>query len=267
VNGYGISKGTGYIWISLPFVSVNGIYNETNGWGDKDKTVEYALKTIRSVCDNYGGDPAGIFITGFSRGAIAAGYIGLRNDEIADAWLGFNACQHTDGDGWNGSDIDADIRIARLKGRSVFLLDNSTYPWATMVPAAGAPLQSELSGIGAHSAANYLDNRPSTENLRTWMAEVYQHKPGTFKITGNVRNDNDVPMANVLVETGATHFTYTDANGNYEFAGLTIGQRAVSFKNNGLLIGQTTVELTENKVFDLTVSTTSGFQKNELNKK
>ena len=261
VNGYGISKGTGYIWISLPYLSIDGTYNETNGWGDKDKTVEYALKAIRSVCENYGGDPAGIFITGFSRGGIAAGYIGLRNDEIAETWLGFNACQHTDGDGWNGSEIDANIRIARLKGRSVFLLDNASYPWATMVPVAGAPLQSELSGIGAHSAANYLDNRPSTENLRTWMADTYLNKPGTFKITGTVKNDNDVPLANVLVETGATHFTYTDTNGNFELAGLIRGQKVVTFKNNGVLVGQTTIDLTENKVFNLTVSTTTRLQK------
>lgn len=262
VNGYGISKGTGYILISLPFVSVSGTYNETNGWGDKDKTVEYALKAIRSVCESYGGDPAGIFITGFSRGGIAAGYIGLRNDEIAETWLGFNACQHTDGDGWNGSEIDANIRIARLKGRSVFLLDNAGYPWATMVPAAGAPLQSELSGIGAHSAANYLDNRPSTENLRTWMANTYLNKPGTFKITGTVRDGNGNPLSNILVETGATHFTYTDSNGNYELAGLIAGQRTVTFKNIGLSVGQTTLNLTENKVFDLTISTlTTGLQK------
>lgn len=266
VNGYGISKGTGYILVSLPFVSVSGTYNETNGWGDKDKTVEYALKAIRSVCENQGGDPSGIFITGFSRGGIAAGYIGLRNDEIAETWLGFNACQHTDGDGWNGSDIDANIRIARLKGRAVFLLDNATYPWATMVPAAGAPLQSELSGIGAHSAANYLDNRPSTENLRTWMANTYLNKPGTFKITGTVMDGHGNPLSNILVETGATHFTYTNANGTYEMAGLIRGQKVLTFKNNGMTVGQTTINLTENKVFDLTVSTLTNVlqKKNEF---
>lgn len=262
VNGYGISKGTDYIWISLPYVSIDGTYNETNGWGNTNNTIEYALKAIRSVCENYGGDPAGIFITGFSRGAIAAGYVGLRTDEIADTWIGFNACQHTDGDGWNGSDIDADKRIARLKGRSVFLLDNAGYPWATMVPAAGSALQSELSGIGAHSAANYLDNRLSTESLRTWVTTTYQNKPGTYKITGTVKNENGNPIPNVLVETGRTHFTFTDSNGYYELAGLIIGQRTVTFKNNGLLVGQTTLELTEKKVFNLTVSAlTTGLQK------
>ena len=82
-----------------------------------------------------------------------------------------------------------------------------------------------------------------------------------------MKDDNGNPLANILVETGTTHFTYTDANGNYVLAGLINGQKTVTFKKNGSLVGQTTVQLTENKVFDLTVSTlATGMQKKtELN--
>ena len=32
-------------------------------------------RAVRRVCENYGGDPSAILIAGFSRGAIATGYI------------------------------------------------------------------------------------------------------------------------------------------------------------------------------------------------
>jgi hypothetical protein len=251
VTAYGISKGQDYILVSLPFVSLDGKQNETNGWGSADLTTEYALKAVRSVCEEYGGDPAGIFITGFSRGAIAAGYIGLRNDEIGDTWLGFIACQHTDGDGWGKSEVDADLRIARLKGRSVFLIDNGSYPWATKVPAAGSDLKIDKSGIGAHSAAGFLDNRPSAENVRAWVAATYQNKPGTFKITGSIKDKLGKPLSKVLVESGKMHFTITDDNGNYSLAGLISGQRMLTFKRNKVVIGQTNMVLVKDSVFNI----------------
>lgn len=251
VTAYGISKGQDYILVSLPFVSLDGKQNETNGWGSADLTTEYALKAVRSVCEEFGGDPAGIFITGFSRGAIAAGYIGLRNDEIADSWLGFIACQHTDGDGWGKSDVDADLRIAKLRGRSVFLIDNSSYPWASKVPVAGSDLKTDKSGIGAHSAASFLDNRPSTENVRAWVAATYQNKPGTFKILGTIKDKQGKPLSNVLVESGKMHFAITDDKGNYSLSGLISGERKLTFKRNKVLLGQTNMVLDKDILFDL----------------
>jgi hypothetical protein len=253
VTAYGISKGQDYILVSLPFVSLDGKQNETNGWGSADLTTEYALKAVRSVCEEYGGDPAGIFITGFSRGAIAAGYIGLRNDEIADSWLGFIACQHTDGDGWGKSDVDFDVRIARLRGRSVFLIDNSSYPWALKVPTVGSDLKTDKSGIGAHSAASFLDNRPSTENVRAWVAATYKNKPGTLKISGSIKDKHGNPLSKVLVVSGKMHFTYSDDNGNYNLAGLISGQRILTFKRNKVVIGQTSMVLVKDSVFNLSI--------------
>lgn len=251
VNGYGISKGSGYIWLALPFVSADGKYNETNAWGNADATVDYALKAVRMVCENYGGDPTGVFVTGFSRGAIATGYIALRNDIIADTWIGFNACQHTDGGGWNGSEIGADIRVDRLKGRPVYLIDNDSFPWVTMVPAAGSPLHKDNSGLGAHSAANYMDDRPSTVKLRQWFADTYINKPGTFKVSGIVTNQDGKPLSNVLVETGSTHFVKTDECGYYELKGLMRGNRIIRFSNEISTHDNLEINLSKDTVINL----------------
>lgn len=253
MNGYGISKGEGYIWLALPFVSSNRTYNEVNAWGSPDATVNYALKAVRMVCENFGGDPAGVFVTGFSRGGIATGYIALRNDIIADTWIGFNACQHTDGDGWNGSEIGAGTRVARLKGRPVFLLDNDSFPWVTMVPAAGSPMQKENSGIGAHSAANYMDDRPSTVKLRQWFAETYSNKPGTSEISGVVTDQDGKPLADVLIESGSTHFVKTDANGLYEMKGLVRGNRNLRCSSQLITEKTTDITLVNDTVINLQV--------------
>jgi hypothetical protein len=64
-----------------------------------------------------------VFICGFSRGAIAASYIGLADDEIAALWKGMITHDHFDGDHkWNYPESDqksALVRLARLKGRPV----------------------------------------------------------------------------------------------------------------------------------------------------
>jgi predicted esterase len=40
--------------------------------GDVEAMAEYCKKTVRRICTEYGGDPANVFIAGFSRGAIAS---------------------------------------------------------------------------------------------------------------------------------------------------------------------------------------------------
>jgi hypothetical protein len=46
-----------------------------------------------------------VFIAGFSRGAIACNFIGLRDDEIASLWCGFVVHSHYEGvRDWPGSD-------------------------------------------------------------------------------------------------------------------------------------------------------------------
>jgi len=75
--GYGLSEGTGVIWICMPFIDESDKNNSLSWWGDIDATVTYCRETVDSVCKEYGGDLDNVFIAGFSRGAIACNYIGL----------------------------------------------------------------------------------------------------------------------------------------------------------------------------------------------
>ena len=51
--------------------------------------------------DLYGGDPERVVVTGWSRGAIATGAIGLYNDATSKLFKAFVPYSHLDGDcGW-----------------------------------------------------------------------------------------------------------------------------------------------------------------------
>jgi hypothetical protein len=171
--GYGMTEGKNALWISLPFVDPSAGCIAETGWGDPDATADFAEKVIETLFKNFGGDPKRTVLTGFSRGAIACGFIGLRNDRIAALWKGFHACQHYDGDGWNGSMMaDALVRARRFKGRSVFQTDNPAKAFQPLMDAMGVQPVWASSGLGAHACAMFLDNRISTLELRRWFQEL-----------------------------------------------------------------------------------------------
>eukprot|EP01052_Picozoa_sp_SAG31_P047069 SAG31_NODE_9263_length_1307_cov_1.101821_1_plen_430_part_01 len=117
--GFGISAGTRYIWISMPFLTSDlGAKTtiSTSWWGCPDATpihdcgiqynatptIDYTIQTIAFVVERYGGDADRVMVTGWSRGAIACGAIGLANNQIAKLWRAFMPYAHMDGDaGWN----------------------------------------------------------------------------------------------------------------------------------------------------------------------
>lgn len=172
VIGYGMTRGTGAIWISLPFVDASGGVAE-NGWGDPDATADFCVRAVEDVCEQFGGDRTRLVLTGFSRGAIACGYIGLRNDRIARLWRGFHCCQHYDGDGWNGATMEGAIeRAGRFRGVAVFHTDNSAQKVQPVTDALDVPTTFVSSGLGAHSCAMFLDDRESTRRLRDWFTEL-----------------------------------------------------------------------------------------------
>lgn len=127
--GYGISGGTDYIWLCLPYVSGDGDRNQTLWWGDVDATVAYARREVARVCEQWGGDPAKIVLCGFSWGAIACGYIGLHDEKIAGLWRAFIPYSHYDGvREWPYPDSDktaAMKRLQRLAGRPSFIIDTN----------------------------------------------------------------------------------------------------------------------------------------------
>lgn len=123
--GYGISGGTGAIWVCLPYVRPDHRGNQLQWWGDVHATVAYCKRVIPRICAQFGGDPSALILAGFSRGAIACNYIGLHDDEIAHLWLAFVAHSHYDGvRRWDypGSDREsARRRLQRLHGRAQFI--------------------------------------------------------------------------------------------------------------------------------------------------
>jgi len=78
--GYGISGGFRFIWICLPFISMDHTQNQLRWWGDVEATVKYCKTVLADVFVEYGGDPEAVFLAGFSRGAIACNFIGLHDE-------------------------------------------------------------------------------------------------------------------------------------------------------------------------------------------
>ena len=123
--GYGLSGGTGYIWVCLPFVNKDLQKASLTWWGDVTATADYCKQTVARIVKEFGGDPDALILAGFSRGAIACNYIGLRDDDIAKLWRGFFVHSHYDGvRKWPYEDSDAASakeRLKRLNGRPQFI--------------------------------------------------------------------------------------------------------------------------------------------------
>jgi hypothetical protein len=121
--GYGLTGGKDFIWVSMPYVEQGGQKNAVRWWGDRQATIDYCKTNLPRICEQFGGDRESVFICGFSRGAIAASYIGLADNEIALFWKGMITHDHFDGGkNWDYPKSDrksALVRLARLNGRPV----------------------------------------------------------------------------------------------------------------------------------------------------
>ncbi|WP_430933352.1 hypothetical protein [Saccharicrinis sp. 156] len=171
--GYGMSKGENAIWLSLPFVADNGVEIAESGWGNPEHTADFAYRLVKRVCKEFNADEEKIVLTGFSRGAIACGFIGLRNDSIASLWKGIHACQHFDGDGWGKTKMDDALeRLKRAKHIPQFHTDNNNQQPKRMFQDNGIDVVFENSGLGAHACAMFLDDRESTVKLREWFNKL-----------------------------------------------------------------------------------------------
>ncbi|EMI17034.1 putative secreted protein [Rhodopirellula maiorica SM1] len=171
--GFGMGKHVESIWVTMPFVEYAKDKVVTDGWGNADDTADYTIRVVNEIIGKFGGDRERLVITGFSRGAIACGYIGRRNDSIASLWRGFHACQHYDGDGWKGATlVSAKARAGRIGQRPIFHTDNDSEDLKVMLAEVGADVTYASSGLGAHATAMFLDERPSTLKLQEWYAAL-----------------------------------------------------------------------------------------------
>ena len=183
--GYGITGGRGFIWVSLPFVDTRSRKHAIQWWGDADATAAYCRQTVARVCKDYAGDPGSVILTGFSRGAIACSYIGLRDDETARLWRAMIAHSHYDGvRKWGYPDADPESarrRLLRFQGKPQFItqeksvddikafLKAADIDGATLVPLP----------YPNHTDMWVLKNVPERKQLREWLNHILKLSIGS----------------------------------------------------------------------------------------
>ena len=175
--GYGISSGKGAIWVSLPFIDRDNKEIAESGFGSNkgEDTTDYTLAIIEDICSKWGGDRGNLYLCGFSRGSIACGYIGLRNERIAKLWKGIVGCQHYDGSKWRESTMEeAVLRAPRFQGQAIFQVDNKQEKYQPVVDASDPSVKWTWvqSKLGYHATAMFLDDRPATTQLRSWFLDL-----------------------------------------------------------------------------------------------
>ena len=180
--GFGLSAGKGMIWVSLPFVDPRTGKHALKWWGDPDATADYCRQTVERICREFGGDPEYVFLTGFSRGAIACNYIGLRDDKIAALWKGMLPHSHYDGvRTWNYPDSDASSarqRLARLGSRAQFITQEmSTQATEEYLKDSDTHGQFTFMAIPYpnHSDEWVLKDIPERARARRWLADCHKN--------------------------------------------------------------------------------------------
>jgi hypothetical protein len=238
--GFYQSGGRGLIWIILPYISADKKRNQLSWWGDLEATAAYCKTNVPRLCRQYGGDPSAVLLTGFSRGAIACGYVGLRDDEIADLWLAFLPHSHHDGGSFTAEGAGA--RLARIRGRASFLTWGSQDSGKAnsllgkgLLEALKFPVTAlEIPGL-EHTDRWIARDGPERQALRKWLAEVVRAKPGTHAIRGRVTDGAGRGLAGVRLQSGNGHWTQSDEKGNYSMSGLVDGPRKLSAARSGLV--------------------------------
>jgi len=190
--GYGISAGEGFIWICMPLLNAAGTQNVTNWWGDAPDynprpTVEYCQKTVRCVCEQYGGDLDRILLTGFSRGANACNYIGLHDEKIASLWRAMVVYSHYDGVvnwGYPFSDRASAVkRLQRLGDCPQFICQENTSDRKTGLEQTRAFLDESgvdgnftfyLTGFRNHNDTWVLRPSEARKAMRAWLSPYFK---------------------------------------------------------------------------------------------
>ncbi len=189
--GFYQSGGRDFIWAVMPYVDSVKRENAPTWWGDEEATAEYCVTNLRRICKRYGGDPNSVFLTGFSRGAIACSYIGLRDETIAGLWLAFLPHSHIDGGRF--TETGARERLARTRGRATFVTYGSeddgrheSPKGAGILRGMGFPVvDRDLPGV-AHTDRWIEHDCPVRREMRAWIAEVLRkNERGAFEDTSS----------------------------------------------------------------------------------
>ena len=184
--GYGLTGGEDFIWVTMPYVQKGRKENALTWWGDRQATIDYCKTNLPRICAQFGGDMDKLILVGFSRGAIACGYIGLADDEIASLWKGVVAHDHFDGQReWGyaeGDRASALNRLARLSGRPVlvsgvendYLKAHEDLAAFTFLPVPVADIFDIPEGPVLHAHTDTWMHRDSVyrDRARAWLRGV-----------------------------------------------------------------------------------------------
>lgn len=175
--GYGISGGTGFIWVCLPFVDLTTKSHSLLWWGDPDATAAYCRAAVAQVCNEYGGDPESLVLTGFSRGALACGYIGLRDDQTAKLWRAIIAHSHFDGVRlWDYAESDQESarrRLLRYGARPLYVTqERSVDAIQTYLRGTDSQATVRVLPYPNHTDEWVLKDVKERQELRLWLSRV-----------------------------------------------------------------------------------------------
>jgi len=188
--GFGLAGGDRCIWVCAPYLNTAGTANVIKWWGDPpendpEPTLRYVRATVGYVCEKFGGDDSRVVLAGFSRGAIAANFLGLHDDETAGLWRAFVCYSQYDGvRSWPypGSDrASALVRLRRLAGRPQFICGEATnaddtgrYLHDTGAMELGA-FTVVCTGFRNHNDAWILRPSECRTQLREWLDRVLKN--------------------------------------------------------------------------------------------
>jgi hypothetical protein len=97
----------------------------------------------------------------------------------------------------------------------------------------GFPLEfGELPGVG-HDQFWIEDTASATslavrQAMRNWLADTIANRPGTSSVLGSVTDSAGKPILGVRIQSGDTHWTFTDEHGDYELQSLVNSNRLLT---------------------------------------
>jgi hypothetical protein len=183
--GFGLSGGRGFIWLCVPYLNAKGDQVAIKWWGDAptydpQPTLKHLRESVPSICRDFSGDPTKVVLAGFSRGAIACGYLGLHDEETSKLWCAFFAYSHFDGvKKWPYPSSDREsalTRLQRLANRPVFICGEVSNAQETeshlrpLLPKADLTFLS--TGFRNHNDAWTLRPSDARDQAREWLHRV-----------------------------------------------------------------------------------------------
>lgn len=175
--GFGLGGARGFITAVLPCADPRSGAHAREWWGDPEAATAYCRAAVADTVARFAGDPGRLVLCGFSRGAIACSYLGLRDDATAGLWRGLFGTSHWDGARrWPHADSDpasAAARLRRLAGRPLYACHERSPDGAAIRAclAGGAATVVDLPWPN-HTQEWLLRDLPERRAARIWLSQV-----------------------------------------------------------------------------------------------